>query len=289
MRLAIDIGSNTIKCLLGEAVNGRVSRVYEESLDNRIMASGGSLCAGAAEMIADSVKYFEAKAAAFNTSFDVETVATSALRDYGDRDEIIAYVLEKTGRKITVLSGEDEARLAYLGALSDPALNDSDRCAFFDLGGGSMEVVFGFGGKAKYFKSLPLGAVRLTRELSGAEECAAFTKEVFAKNLADIPQSDFLAAAGGAVAAARIMKKKLGLGGEENVIKLSEIEEFLSIVLLLTLDERVSKFSISANRADILPAAFVCVAELMKFLHKSDLTHTFCNLRYGLIIENRKV
>lgn len=78
--LAIDIGSNTIKCLLGRVENCAVARLYERTLDRRIMGSG-ALVPNAADVVSDSVSLFVREAAAFAPAFKTVAVATSALRD----------------------------------------------------------------------------------------------------------------------------------------------------------------------------------------------------------------
>ena len=73
----------------------------------------------------------------------MDAVATSALRDAANSSEICGKVFDATSIKIRILSGKEEAELSYRGAMSDPAVNGNLSNLFFDLGGGSMEVVGG--------------------------------------------------------------------------------------------------------------------------------------------------
>ncbi len=287
MILAIDIGSNTTKCLLGQTdLNGTVERIYDKSLDRRILASGGNLVPNATDVISDSISFFQQEASLYSKEFAVIVVATSALRDCQYRKEIVKSVLEKTSQKIKILSGEEEAKLSFKGAMTDPFVNSNQRCAYFDLGGGSLEITSGINGVVDFAKSIPIGAVRLTNECSTSVEYSEFAKNEIVKSLFNFPKSQLLVGAGGAVVAARFMKKKLGIAGAENIISLDEMRQFFDIVSNLDLDARIENFSISPNRADIIPAAFACIIELMDFLKVSQLTHTFCNLRYGIIASN---
>lgn len=280
--LAIDIGSNTIKCLLGRVENGAVARLYERTLDRRIMGSG-ALVPNAAGVVSDSVSLFMREAAAFAPAFKTVAVATSALRDSPRRGEITAAVAENTGVEIRVLSGGEEARLSFSGAMGDPLIDASKKCAYFDLGGGSMEIVAGQNGVVKCARSLNVGAVRLMRECASPDGYFERARAEFAASLADFPKTELLVGAGGAVVAARFMKAKLGLSGAENEISLDDIEKCYAAVLPLSVGGRVEKFGISAGRADIIPAAFACIIELMRSLGKTRLTHTFCNIRYGIV------
>ena len=232
--LAIDIGSNTIKCLLGRARGGEVERVFERTAQARISAGRGRLVAGAAEIISEAAAAFEAEARGFGENFSTVAVATSAMRDSPQGPQVAAEVFRRCGVRVQILDGREEARLSFLGAMSDPLIDSSLPCAYFDLGGGSLEVVFGRGGEVGRSASMPIGAVNLTREFLkdprapvSARDARAI--EVRARAAIDagldfpIPDFKILAGAGGAVVAARFAKKALGLGGEENRISLSQM------------------------------------------------------------------
>ncbi|MBQ6534300.1 MAG: hypothetical protein IJI37_03950 [Opitutales bacterium] len=288
MTLAIDIGSNTIKCLLGRARGGIVEKLYEKSLDCRILQSGGILVPDAADMISEAVALFEREASEFCPNFETELVATSALRGSVSREAVVAEVVRKTSRKIRVLSGEEEADLSFRGAMSDPLVKASFPCAYFDLGGGSLEIVAGGAGGVEFSASIPVGAVRLTRGCASADEYFSVSKKAFESALKDFPKTRTLIGAGGAVVAARFMKKMFFDAGAENEIPLDILKKCYAVVSSMSAAERVEKLRISAGRADIIPAAFACIISLMEFLGKETLVHTFHNLRYGIILSKEK-
>ena len=99
MKLAIDIGSNTIKCLLGEFRGGKVETFYEKSLESRI--SGGNVLVGnAADLIIGALRCFLSDSSKLFPEFSVDAVATSALRDAAnsserDKKEAAAFVKKK--------------------------------------------------------------------------------------------------------------------------------------------------------------------------------------------------
>ena len=281
--LAIDIGSNTIKCLLGRARGGEVERIFERTAQVRISAGRGGLVSGAAEIISVAAAAFEAEARGFGENFSTVAVATSAMRDSPQGAQVAAEVFRRCGVRVQILDGGEEARLSFLGAMSDPLIDSSLPCAYFDLGGGSMEIVAGQNGVVERARSLNVGAVRLMRECASPDGYFERARAEFAASLADFPKTELLVGAGGAVVAARFMKAKLGLSGAENEISLDDIEKCYAAVLPLSVGGRVEKFGISAGRADIIPAAFACIIELMRSLGKTRLTHTFCNIRYGIV------
>jgi exopolyphosphatase/guanosine-5'-triphosphate,3'-diphosphate pyrophosphatase len=94
---------------------------------------------------------------------EVFPFATSVIRDAPNRDEVIARVARTTGTRLRVLTGEEEARLAYVaahqwtGSAADPLL-------VLDIGGGTVEIASGTGDQPRIVRSLPLGARRITRD-----------------------------------------------------------------------------------------------------------------------------
>ncbi len=95
----------------------------------------------------------------------VLSIATSAVREANNQNDFLHEVLQKTGFRFRVLSGKEEALYSYLGALRSTCIPSA---LFFDLGGGSLELVYTENFKIKKLISLPLGALRLTQFYSGA-------------------------------------------------------------------------------------------------------------------------
>jgi exopolyphosphatase/guanosine-5'-triphosphate,3'-diphosphate pyrophosphatase len=94
---------------------------------------------------------------------EVFAFATSVIRDAPNRDAIIASVARATGTRLRVLTGEEEARLAYVAARewAGPAAGP---LLVLDIGGGTVEIASGTGDQPDSVLSLPLGARRITRD-----------------------------------------------------------------------------------------------------------------------------
>ncbi|WP_105967639.1 Ppx/GppA phosphatase family protein [Streptomyces geranii] len=94
---------------------------------------------------------------------EVFAFATSVIRDAPNRDEIIARVARATGTRLQVLTGEEEARLAYVAARqwAGPATGE---LLVLDIGGGTVEIASGTAAQPRTVHSLPLGARRITRD-----------------------------------------------------------------------------------------------------------------------------
>jgi exopolyphosphatase/guanosine-5'-triphosphate,3'-diphosphate pyrophosphatase len=91
-------------------------------------------------------------------------IATSAVREASNRDEFLSSVSKETGFNFKVLSEREEALYSYVGAIK--ALDIPD-VLFFDIGGGSLEIVHAERFRIKKVISLPLGALRLTNQFDG--------------------------------------------------------------------------------------------------------------------------
>ena len=283
--LFIDIGSNSIKSLLAKFEGGKVLAIAE-CAENRRISSAEGLKPGAAGIICGAVGSLASFAKSKCEKFDIFCFGTSALRDSPAAKEVLKD-LEGRGVKVRALSGEEEARLSFEGAMLDPFLKISpaDSLVYADLGGGSMEFVVKQGGKISNIKSLPLGAVRLTNAfmkngpLDRAGLCAR-CKELLSQIPA--PEKPFkLVVAGGAVSAARFI---LG-GGKMSERRRLGAADFLGVLNTaetLGAEGLEKKFGTPKNRADILPAAFLCLIEAIKHFGAEYLVHTQYSLRYGV-------
>ena len=94
---------------------------------------------------------------------EVFAFATSVIRDAPNRDAIIARVARTTGTRLRVLTGEEEARLAYVAA-RQWAGPTTGPLLVLDIGGGTVEIASGTGDQPDRVYSLPLGARRITRD-----------------------------------------------------------------------------------------------------------------------------
>ena len=104
-------------------------------------------------------------------------IATSAVREARNKDVFLNEVSKETGFNFKILSEREEALYSYVGAIKSLHIPDS---LFFDIGGGSLEIVYAERFKIKKVISLPLGALRLTNQFDGKR--GKFTE----KNLKDL-------------------------------------------------------------------------------------------------------
>jgi exopolyphosphatase/guanosine-5'-triphosphate,3'-diphosphate pyrophosphatase len=167
MRLGVlDVGSNTVHMLVVDAHPGAqplpaFSHKVDLTLSAYLEPNGTLSTAGEkrlTEVVADALVIAEDKGVE-----DFLAFATSAVRDAGNGDEMLARIQERTGAAIRVLSGESEAKLTFLAARRWFGWS-SGRLLVVDIGGGSLEIAAGQNEDPEAVMSLPLGAGRLTRD-----------------------------------------------------------------------------------------------------------------------------
>jgi exopolyphosphatase/guanosine-5'-triphosphate,3'-diphosphate pyrophosphatase len=158
----VDLGSNAARFTLASIMPGREFRVLrEERVRTRLGAGrGGALPAAA---IADTVRatrrFLGSTSKHRHAQPRVVAVATAAVREARNAERLLRTLREDAGVDVTVLSGEEEARLGALAARASLPLGDG---LVLDLGGGSLQLTRVRHERIEPLASLPLGAVRAT-------------------------------------------------------------------------------------------------------------------------------
>jgi len=168
MRAAcIDIGSNTTRLLVAECVADRLQEVHQERAFTRIGRGRLPSAPIPREKIEEVVAVVGAQLllARDQGATHVRGVATAAIRGAANGQTLVDAIRAATGLEVEILSGEEEARLAFRGAaamLADPSAAAAPLCVL-DVGGGSSEMVIGTApGQIEWWASLELGSSTLT-------------------------------------------------------------------------------------------------------------------------------
>lgn len=172
-RAAVDVGSNSVRLLV---VDARGARLTREMVITRLAAgvdATGHLDDRALDRTLETIARFRDVWVAFGVGDRVRIAATSAVRDAADRERFFDGVRAVTGVDAEVLTGVEEAGLAFAGAAS--AVEVARPTAVIDIGGGSTELIVGAtDGTVAGSVSMQLGCVRVTeRHLSSDPPGAA--------------------------------------------------------------------------------------------------------------------
>ena len=175
----IDIGSNSVRLMLGTVENGRVRRISKTLCTTRLakgIDATGDLAPDRVSETIDAIGSFYRKANEFGVP--VVAYATSAVRDANNRDAFVAAVMETTGVTVQVLSGEQEGAFAFSAVTGGTG-------TVFDIGGGSFQIV-----TKDRSLSFPCGCVR-AKDQCDAEDPATLERVLYAwiDERADVPGS----------------------------------------------------------------------------------------------------
>lgn len=294
----IDIGSNSIKFLVGEKrPDGAVKTVVDQNDVARLgegLWESGVLSEAAMERNAQAVARF-VKTAKEHGAEEIVCVGTMALRSAANGAEFVKRVRDLCGVEVRILPGEEEARLSYLAVLSGLPIPDGDMVVF-DTGGGSTEFIFGRGAEVVKRFSVDLGAIRITerffrndpvKEGSVAAALQTIDAELAVAGVAGRPCK--LVGMGGAVTTMGAVKHKMerydpaviqGL-----ILTRADVTRQISQYSARTLAQRCELPGLQPKRADVILAGACILQSVMDRLSAQELTISDRGLRHGLAFE----
>ncbi len=154
----IDIGSNTVRLSVYKVVGQKVSNLFneKEQASLRSFVKDGVVSEKGIQRLIDVLRMFKNVVDNFEDIDEVHPFATATIRDAANRVEILSRVKEELDLDIEILSGEDEAKLAFIGASSSVEVS---RGILTDIGGGSSEIVIIDQNKVIKSTSLSIGSL----------------------------------------------------------------------------------------------------------------------------------
>ena len=304
MRVAsIDIGTNTVLLLIAEITDsGEITTVHHEERLPRIgrdVDYSGAIQPSAISRAVSVIREYQGVAKAYNVDCTA-AAATSAVRDATNRLEFVEAIKAACGIAVEILSGEDEAILAYRGALIGLHPEKRD-IAVIDIGGGSTEVTFPTPGSHNGSPlltrfSLQMGSVRITERHFKNQPPAEAEVESARRNIADefaqIRNPGFhrdeLFGVAGTVTTLACLDLGLIKFAASKVsgyrLALSHVRGWLTRILGMTREEIRNLSDCTAGRADILPAGVLILTEFMTRFGFSSALVSEKGLRYGLAL-----
>ncbi len=286
MRAAvIDIGTNSTRLLIADVdADRRVTEVVRRSVVTRLGAgvdAGGELSEEGCERVLAAVKEFRQEIDEHpderGESYPNLAVMTSAVRDARNGKEFAERIESEYKLNTRILTGEDEARLTFLGAMSGRIAPD-ESTVVVDIGGGSTEFIIGMGHKAGQHVSLPAGVVRMSErhihsdppKPGELQELAADTRAIYLAGLSHIESRAIkhgIAVAGTATSAAAI-DQELDPYDPERVhgyrLLLATVEMLLARLADMDEARRRRLVGLHPDRAPTIVAGLILLSEAMK-------------------------
>jgi exopolyphosphatase/guanosine-5'-triphosphate,3'-diphosphate pyrophosphatase len=230
----------------------------------------------------------------------IRAVATSAVRRARNGGEFVTRVHQHTGIPLTVISGEEEARLVAQALLAEPGFSHR-RFMIFNVGGGSTEFAWGRGRQIREMTTLPVGAVTLTEEYLKADpprgaDVRALESAVKRMLIAEVPsmaeQGFTLYGTGGTVTAMvgihQVLRFGVGLGSVFYPITRDQVREVYLTLQEKDLAQRRQLPGLKGSRAEIIVGGAAIVAGIMQYLGAPDMLVSGHGLKYGLLAEEAR-
>ncbi len=281
MRVAvIDIGTNSTRLLLADVEpDGSVTELLRQSRVTRLGAgvdSGGALSPEAVQRTRAVLSDYRALIDRHGCDANL-AVLTSAVRDASDGAAFTERVRRDFRLDARTLSGDEEAALTFLGAMSDRESSPLPT-AVFDIGGGSTEFIVGHNHTAGFHVSLQAGVVRMSERhihsdppAPGGLPCLA--RDTRASYLDGLPPEERapvlhgIAVAGTATSAAAIdleLDPYNSARVHRHVLLLATVELLLARLAAMTEAQRRNVVGLHPDRAPTIVAGMVLLGEAMR-------------------------
>jgi exopolyphosphatase / guanosine-5'-triphosphate,3'-diphosphate pyrophosphatase len=295
---AVDMGTNSIRLLVMEPVDGGLREVARDMVITRLgqgIDGTGRLSSEAlARTMAVLARY--ARRARSLGAERVRVGATSAVRDAAARDALFKLVTAITGARPEVLSGEEEARLSFLGATEE--LDRPAPFLVFDIGGGSTEVALG-SREPEAAASVDVGSVRLTERVKPADPPTERDVEAMSSIAAEglAPAEEAVASGQAAtlvgVAGTTTTVQAIALGLRRydpeaihgTVLTREKAERVTQRLQAMTVAERAALPVMAPGRADVIVAGALILLEVFRRWRLDECVVSERDILEGLVIE----
>jgi exopolyphosphatase/guanosine-5'-triphosphate,3'-diphosphate pyrophosphatase len=293
---AIDVGTNSVRVYIAD-VDGAEARQLERDLIITRLGEGVDKTRRLGEeplrRTLDAIARYHARAKELGAE-TIRIAATSAARDATNRDDFFGGVRGATGQDAEVLSGQDEARLSFLGATSE--LTGDGPFLVLDIGGGSTEFVVG-AQEVEAAISLDVGSVRLTErhvhhdppapaELVSVRADAAHAVEEARRAIGSAAKV-LVGVAGTITTIAAI---SLGLEGYDRDaihharLGRSEVEEVTDRLARMTSEERRGLPAMPRGREDVIVAGAEILLAVMEGFGFGEVLVSEADILDGLVL-----
>jgi len=296
--VVIDAGTNSIKFHVAERDPAGVWRKVADRAEITRLGEGlegsGRIGEPAIERAVEAISGMLAEARS-NGAVALAAVGTEGLRRADNGAEVVRTIAGRTGVTIEIVSGETEARLAYLAAVAALGVGDGS-VVVFDTGGGSSQFTFGHGEVADERFSIDVGAVRYTERFGldgpvSADDLGAAQAAIAADliRLDGRARPDAVIGMGGAITNLTAVRHGLATYDPDvvqgTILDLAEIDRQIGLYAASDLEARRRIVGLQPRRADVILAGACIVRGVLTALGAAALTVSDRGLRHGVLVE----
>jgi exopolyphosphatase / guanosine-5'-triphosphate,3'-diphosphate pyrophosphatase len=282
MRVAVvDIGTNSTRLLITDVdPDGSLEEVFRRSHVTRL----GEGVDATGHLAHAAIERTRAVLAGYRQAIDEHActanlaVLTSAVRDAANGPGFVAEVRKDFGLDARTLTGDEEAQLTFLGAMSERPEHPGEPTVVIDIGGGSTECVIGSAREARFHVSLQAGVVRMSERHIRSDppappelqQLAADTRIIFCEGLPAEERAAVrhgIAVAGTATSAASIAQELEPYDPKRvdgYALSLATVELLLARLAEMTEDQRRRVVGLHPDRAPTIVAGMILLGEAMR-------------------------
>ena len=304
---AIDIGTNTFRLFIAQVRRnpdtGRtiIEEVYSERIITRIgegIAWDRRITDEAMKRALDALTKFSIIIDKYG-SLQTAAVATSAVREASNSDVFIRKAEQSSGIHIKTITGEEEARIAVSGMLSDIDIPVS--AVMIDIGGGSTEISAAENGLHNHVESIPMGVVYLAskymqhdpplpQHLRSMDQEITDTLSSAANRFAKYRSEDsVLMGTAGTITTLSAVHQKLAAFEHHKIhkslLQINTIQDIYSMISQVTMKERSKYIPFEPARLDIIVPGTLILLRLMNTFGFREITVSNYGLREGIILD----
>ncbi len=300
---AIDVGTNSFHLIIASVNSRGMLMVHQREKENVRLGSSTVkdmkyLAPDAIERGAETMRNFIKLAR--SAKAEIYAAATSAVREADNRYEFIDRVKEETGVDVSVISGIEEGRLIYIGAIHALPIFKK-QALVIDIGGGSTETIVGNEGVTKYVYSAKIGSIRITKNFfpdfistpAKVKRCREFIKGTWTPALERVKETGFDTVIGCSGTITNIVNIVYGLKGGKipeisNGLVATKQELLKAISKILstkTVEDRMKIPGMDPRRADIILGGALILERAILDLDIKQIILSSYALREGLVFD----
>lgn len=280
---AIDIGSNAARLLITDVqtFNPAVPVFNKLALVRVPLRLGfdvfdtGEISTRKVENIVKTIQSYKLLMDVYGVSH-LKACATSAMRDAKNGAAIIDKVYAKTGIKIEVITGQQEASFIYENHVAENMSKD-DSYLYIDVGGGSTELTFFSDGKLVFKESFNIGTIRLLKQQVPDKQWDDM-KDFIKKNTKGYHKVTAIGTGGNINKVFSMSKRKDGKS-----LPIELIKDYYREFSILSLSERMRLFKMREDRADVIVPALLIYNNVMRWADSTEIFVPKIGLADGLI------
>lgn len=299
IKAAIDIGTNSTRLIIGDVGITSYRTLIREARVTRLgegVSETEHITPIAIDRTIKVLKIYKAMIESYGSNVPLNIASTSAARDADNVSFFVNEVKKETGYKVNIISAEEEATNAYIGATY--GLEPDKNYVVMDIGGGSTELIAGRDDKIIEYFSKDIGCVRLyemfIKNDPPAEdeviEVINYVEKIYGEDALSFKQYEAFELIGTAgtvtslSAIAQDLRKYDVTKVHHSVLTLEKIEEIFNQMLEMTIKERLGFRTMEPGREDIIIAGTAILITLMRLLNKDKVLVSETDILDGLLL-----